>query len=360
MRKSSFVIIVLCVIALQASYAETPKSWKQTAMDALYAGDYAKATQYLKKWVEADPTDAVSLYNLACCYAIDKKTDEAMKTLQAAVVAGWSDSAHTEEDTDLKPLHEQKDFKKILRDIAHNAATRSGGFITNTAPQPRLGNYLVILPDEYDGTTHYPLVVLLHGYGQSAKLFTEVVPMINSHDFIYIIPEAAYPVLDSGGKGFSHLREFDDFKEDTASIAGAAQWVVNAADDAIKRYPVDGNKFWVVGFSQGAALAHVVAARFPDRVAGYAAHGGYLIKGQFSDFQFDMEKQNNVHVLITHGKEDPSVPVMEGMYAANLLSRAGVDVSFEQMDVPHVFLPEVGAKVNDWLKAKIEKAKNGN
>jgi predicted esterase len=355
MRKITLLLFVLALCT--AALAEVPKSWHTLGMDAIMKGDYKTGAAYLKKWVEADPSDAVAWYNLACCFAVEKKTNDAMKALKKAAEAGWSDAAHTSEDDDLKSLREHKDFAQIIRDIAHNASSRNGGFTINLCKQERLGEYIVILPDEYDGTRRYPLVVLLHGYGDSMRGFTMAAPMISSHDYIFIIPEAAYPLLEGYNTGFSHLREFDNFKEDTASIPSAAQWVVNAADDAMKRYPIDGNKFWMAGFSQGAAVAHIVAARFPDRVAGYAAHGGYLIKGEFSEEQFQQEKQRGVSVLITHGKEDPAVPIMEGVYAANLFQRVGVDVQFEQMDVKHEFTAEVGAKIDEWMKDKLKTKK---
>jgi tetratricopeptide (TPR) repeat protein len=66
---------------------------------------------------------AASYYNLACLYAIrsgkeaDKQqeyADRAMELLQKAVKTGYADTAHMAKDTDLDPLRNREDFKKLL------------------------------------------------------------------------------------------------------------------------------------------------------------------------------------------------------------------------------------------------------
>ncbi len=65
-------------------------------------------------------------YNIACLYAItsgkeaDKKqeyADRAMESLQKAVKAGYSNAANMAKDTDLDPLRDRADFKKLLAEL---------------------------------------------------------------------------------------------------------------------------------------------------------------------------------------------------------------------------------------------------
>jgi hypothetical protein len=62
-------------------------------------------------------------YDFACVYAVasgkvaDKKqeyADRAMELLHKAVQAGFKDAAHIRKDTDLGPLRERDDFKKLI------------------------------------------------------------------------------------------------------------------------------------------------------------------------------------------------------------------------------------------------------
>jgi predicted esterase len=342
-----FVVGIL-LVANQLAVA-VPQSYKQIAQQALMDGNRAKAIEYYEKWAEADPTDAISLYNLACCYALDSRTKDALSALAKSAEAGWSDSTHALTDPDLSSLHRSPEFVAALNKMASNARQRGEGYTSNVVKQERLGRYVVILPDEYDPARTYPLVVLLHGYGQSPEQFADVAKYINPREYVYIVPEGPYTALDSEGKGFSHLRELENYQEDAASVSTTADWIIRAADDAMKRYPIKGKKFYMIGFSQGAALAHITAALYPERIAGYAAHGGYIIKNTITEDQLAKEKKSGTRILITHGQDDPAVAAEEGIYASNMLKDAGLDVTFEMLPVAHVFSPDVGRRVGEWL-----------
>lgn len=53
-------------------------------------------------------------YNAACCYALINDKKKALKYLKIAVKNGWSDIAHTKQDSDLNILHNEKEWAKIL------------------------------------------------------------------------------------------------------------------------------------------------------------------------------------------------------------------------------------------------------
>ena len=65
-------------------------------------------------------------YDFACVYAVasgkiaDKKDEyakRAVELLQQAVKAGYKDAAHMKRDTDLDPLRDRADFKKMLAEL---------------------------------------------------------------------------------------------------------------------------------------------------------------------------------------------------------------------------------------------------
>jgi predicted esterase len=330
-----------------------PESWRDRATAAIMAGDYRTALDFYRKWTAADPTDAVSLYNLACCYTLLDSVDAGMRTLELAADAGWSDSLHTSLDDDLKKLHGRPAFIALLERIARNARLASGGYTSHTCAQIREGKYVVVLPDEYDPNGRYPLVVLLHGHGSSPEEFASVAALIDPHDYIYVVPQGSYTAAGTEGKGYSHFRELEDFSEDTASIDKAVAWVLAVVNDARARYPVADSTFMMVGFSQGAALAHLVAARHPERVTAYVAHGGYLVAHEFSGEQLKRESELGVRILITHDKEDPSVEFAEAVYATGMFQHFGAKVEIKPLEqVGHKFTAEVGRLAAEWLAGK--------
>ena len=80
-------------------------------------------------------------YDFACVYAVasgkiaDKKqeyADRAMELLHKAVKAGYKDAAHMKKDTDLDPLRDREDFKKLIAELEKKAEKQR-----QTAPPPR-------------------------------------------------------------------------------------------------------------------------------------------------------------------------------------------------------------------------------
>lgn len=344
------VLLLLCIATLLCAQSK-PQSWKDIANDAVMKGDCETAIRYYQKWVEADPSDAISLYNLACCFALGGKTKDALESLRKSAAAGWSDSVHTESDPDLNSLHGEADFAKLLAEIARNARLRSEGYTAHYCAQERMGKYLVILPEEYDPARRYPLVVLLHGHGQNPEFFARVAQWLSPGERIFVIPQGPYTAGETEGKGFTHFRERDDYSEDLFTAQGSADWVVRVMDDALKRYPIQDSAAIVIGFSQGGALAHLVAAYHPTRVKAYAAVGGYFIPHLLTPATLKGEAEAKVRALIVHDLLDPAVPFDEAAYAHNMLQTAGVDVTIAPLEkFGHTFTPEVGMKIDEWLR----------
>lgn len=349
MNKLLFFLLIAGTLLAQTK----PQSWRDKANEALMKGDRTTAVEYYRKWVEADPTDAVSLYNLACCFALDAKDDEAITALQLAATAGWSDSIHTEADPDLQRLHSHKEFTSVLNEIARNARLRSEGYTAHYCSQERQGKYLVLLPEGFDPQQKYPLMVLLHGHAQPAEFFARNAQWLSPNEWIMIVPQGAYTAAGTNGDGYSHFREREDFSEDVTTIGGAADWVIRAANDAMNRYQIMDSTFTIVGFSQGAALAHLVAAYYPQRVRAYAAVGGYFIPGSLTPEKLKAEAAAGTRVMIVHDLQDVAVPFDEAAYAHNILKAAGIAVTLSPVEnVGHAFTAEIGIKIDAWLSGK--------
>ena len=87
------------------------------ALAELYtrAGDYEKGLDIDLKLSKLLPRDATVQYNLACSNALLGDTKKAIASLRKAVILGYKDCAHMRRDPDLKSLHDEEEFKEILR-----------------------------------------------------------------------------------------------------------------------------------------------------------------------------------------------------------------------------------------------------
>ena len=87
----------------------------------------AEAVAEVAEWAKKPNWMAGDWYNFACVYAVasvkiqDKKQEyanRAMELLQQAVNAGWTDAAHLAKDTDLDPLRDRDDFRKLFDSLS--------------------------------------------------------------------------------------------------------------------------------------------------------------------------------------------------------------------------------------------------
>ena len=96
---------------------------------------------------------------------------------------------------------------------------------------------------------------------------------------------------------------------------------------------LDGSSVDVVGFSQGAAMAFVLALLHPARVrkmavlAGFAPEGAeqLLAPGQF----------NGKKLFVAHGAIDETIPIAQARRTVQLMEQAGAQVVYCESNVGH-------------------------
>lgn len=105
---------------LRRVLAESPFDFRahyHLAFAYLLLKDYAKAIHHFEIAKRIHPDDQLTLYNLACAYALSGRKDEALRELDAAVSAGFDDVEHIENDPDLDSLREDPRYRDIVRKL---------------------------------------------------------------------------------------------------------------------------------------------------------------------------------------------------------------------------------------------------
>ncbi len=102
--------------ALLVERPDSPASWFGLAYCLHMRGDYEKAIEAHRRSATFEQTRGISLYNLACAYALTGQTDEALDALRASREAGFDLSSAIRTDSDLDSLREDSRFKAFLND----------------------------------------------------------------------------------------------------------------------------------------------------------------------------------------------------------------------------------------------------
>jgi polyhydroxybutyrate depolymerase len=177
------------------------------------------------------------------------------------------------------------------------------GFTLNFAGVDR--NYWLYIPSSYDGKTPVPLVIVLHGLGESPSSVEGESGMSKKADaegFIVVYPEGIGSSWNAGfGMGTAYASNVDD--------VGFIRELISSLQQS---YKIDGNRIYVAGFSNGACMAYRLAAELSDRIAAAAilsgAAGGRYNSTSPRVINVGSNSAQPVSIIVFHGTADSSVP----------------------------------------------------
>ena len=333
-------------------------SWEALGMMHYAKQEWDDAIYYLRRWLEADPQDSGSWYNLACCYGLNGSGDKAIDAFEASVQTGWSDAEHAMNDADLKIIWEDERFKKVIERCKLNVAKVDGptGYIRRYIELERMGTYIAMLPPDYEKSKKkYPLVVILHGWGSTELGHGRLSDAWGRDDVIYIAPRYPYAAtsifLGAKKAGYSAYYDGEEVEEKywAGMMEQVVNWVFACVDDAKKQYRVKGKKVFIFGHSQGAGLANTCGFMRPERIEAYVAYAGWLDKKFQNEKCYKKVAENRVKVFLLHGNEDKRVNPQASIMPAKLLKDAGVDCTLKLVASNHSFSPDVNEYMIYWI-----------
>ncbi len=77
-------------------------------------GLYAKGLHIDKRLSKLCPKDSTVHYNLACSYALLGRKKDSLLALFRAIKLGYCDFEHLKNDSDLKNLHNEPQFRQLI------------------------------------------------------------------------------------------------------------------------------------------------------------------------------------------------------------------------------------------------------
>ena len=200
----------------------------------------------------------------------------------------------------------------------------SGDWIAGQAMGPAgLRRFFLFRPVGVRNDERLPLVVMLHGCGQTAAVFarsTRMNRMATRERFLVLYPEQDVTHNPQGCWNWYDTRNYHADAEAATLMA--------AIDQACLLYPVDRDAVAVAGLSAGASMAALLAVSYPQRFCAVAMHSGVppgsahsaagalaAMHGRRLPAEVAQDGKRPP-LLVIHGRDDAVVSARNGQAAA--------------------------------------------
>lgn len=196
-----------------------------------------------------------------------------------------------------------------------------------------------------------PLVILLHGYGSNEQDLFELAPYLDRRLLVLSL-RAPLPLGYGAYAWFEIAFTQEGIAVDPEQAEQSRLLLVKLIEDAVAGYDADPARVVLVGFSQGATMAALVALTRPDLVVGAAILSGIVPDSLLDKTPAHTELAGR-RFLVIHGTQDIVVPVAHGRATRALLERLPVDLIYREYPMGHTIGAETLRDLTMWLAAGI-------
>jgi len=194
-----------------------------------------------------------------------------------------------------------------------------------------------------------PLLILLHGYGSNEEdlfSFASQLP-----DELLIISARAPLSLGFGSYAWYSIN-FDATTNAKFSNLEEARESINKIEEfinfIIKKYRVNNNKIFLLGFSQGAILSYSIALRNPKLITNVLPLSGY-INTELIPENLNPDLVNNLDLFISHGTVDQVLPIAWVRKSLPILDSLDINYTFNEYPIGHGVNPQNFNDFKKWI-----------
>ena len=167
------------------------------------------------------------------------------------------------------------------------------------------------VPSGYDGQTPLPLVILLHGYGnsgQGVEDYMQLRPLAESRRFLYCYPDGT---LDLFGTRWwnayvTNAADASAFGMTTVDDVGYLRGLI---EEVARHFALDRKRVHLIGHSNGGFMSYRMACESADIIAGIASLAGMSML----DIR-NCQPSEPVNILHMHGTADVTARYLGGAF----------------------------------------------
>ena len=187
-----------------------------------------------------------------------------------------------------------------LQGCADTASCASNPTLTIGGERPAM----VRIPSNYDNSTRYPLVMVLHGRGATGEiqsLYLDLFSRVDSRQFILVYPDGLFAA--DGRRQWRSTPTCCDTPPDEAEMLSDVSYLSGLIREAAANYSIDASRVGLVGHSSGGFMSLTMACEASHLVSSLVSLAG----STFVDLDRCHPASKRVSVLTIHGDDDDTV-----------------------------------------------------
>lgn len=179
----------------------------------------------------------------------------------------------------------------------------------------------------------HPTVVMIHGRAGNEDvmwIFARSLPK----EWLLVAPRAIKTDPDPGeGRGYSWHPPQPEEWPPLPLFDEAITTLHHFIQDLPSLYQADPDHIYLMGFSQGAALAYATALRHPSLVKGIAGLVGFVPTE--TDTAIANRPLQDLPIFMAAGRTDERIPLAISQQCAEVLRAAGANLEYHEYDTGH-------------------------
>ena len=337
MRAGLLLLLLASAAPPQANPRQSFQDEFNRGVRLLQEGKHAEGIAAFEHCLEIDPKDAfasAATYNIACGHSLAGDKAKALEWLGKAADRGFAEADLAGRDPDLNAIRGEAGFAPLLERIRANAE----------GAQKEARVPLVHEPPGYDRSKPVPLLVVLHGAGGNKEEFSKPFEALaDEAGFLLFSMQGMVPL---GEKGYAWYDE--SYRQTPGKFENP---ILDAVRQAKRERAIDPERVYLLGFSQGAAMAVHTGLRTPGLIRGAIGIGGaYAPNEPVISGGLRTAAQRGFRAFLLVGEKEPAEMREAHDRAVEQLKGAGLQVEAKAFAGGHE-LPAAGSRKAAILEA---------
>jgi phospholipase/carboxylesterase len=177
------------------------------------------------------------------------------------------------------------------------------------------------------------LLLLIHGLTGDENVMWIFARDLAS-EYWMVAPRAPHPSgMAQGGYSWRPSQTEAEDRPTLDELRESAEALLRLVDEYAASVSIDASTFDVLGFSQGAAMASILAFLYPQRLGKVGMLAGFVPSGL--EELISQRPIEGKPFFVAHGTRDETIPIERARASVEILEKAGARVSFCEDAVGH-------------------------